>query len=419
MATLTEDGQDQDMAVSELSWMQARRAARECARPGAIVESSLEDAIGAVLAEPLQALTALPPFDVSAMDGFAVAGPGPWLVVGDVRAGSIADRVADGTAVRIATGAAMPMGTDAVLRREHSLISHDSDGERLFVGDASTGRTAPHPGFVEFGADIRPRGQECAAGEPLLEPGGVVTPAVVGMAAAAGFDLLRVVRPPSVALLILGDELLQRGVARDGRIRDALGPMLPGWISWAGGRSFPPQHLPDTIDNLVAALDDANADVIVTTGSTAAGPADHLHAALNFLGARWHVDGVHVRPGHPMCLATLPDGRHVVGLPGNPLAAISAVLTLLVPLLATLRGEHGAEEAHVLEAVLTVDVRPHPDSTRLLPIRSGFSGPEITATPTMHVGPAMLRGLSLADGIAVIPPGGGEIGSFVKVLPLP
>ena len=407
------------MAVSELSWMQARRAARECARPGPIVESTLEDAIGAVLAEPLQALTALPPFDVSAMDGFAVAGPGPWLVVGDVRAGSLSERVADGTAVRIATGAAMPMGTDAVLRREHSLTSRDSDGERLYVGDASTGRTAPHPGFVEAGADIRPRGQECAAGEPLLEPGGVVTPAVVGMAAAAGYDVIRVVRPPSVAILILGDELLSRGIARDGRIRDALGPMLPGWISWAGGRAFPPQHLPDTIDELVAAIDDANADVIVTTGSTAAGPADHLHAALNFLGARWHVDGVHVRPGHPMCLATLPDGRHVVGLPGNPLAAVSAVLTLLVPMLATLRGEHGADEAPILEAVLTVDVRPHPDRTRLLPVRRGFSGPEITATPTMHVGPAMLRGLSLADGVAVIPPGGGTIGSFVKVLPLP
>jgi molybdopterin molybdotransferase len=108
-----------------------------------------------------------------------------------------------------------------------------------------------------------------------------------------------------------------------------------------------------------------------------------------------------------------------VGLPGNPLAAISAVLTLLVPMLATLRGEQGAEEVQVTEAVLTVDVRPHPESTRLLPVRRGFSGPEVTATPTMHVGPAMLRGLSLADGIAVIGPGGGQIGSWVKVLPLP
>ena len=407
------------MAVADLSWTQARRAAREAARPGPIVETALESAIGSVLAEPLSALTALPPFDVSAMDGFAVGGPGPWLVVGDLRAGAVGERIADGTAVRIATGTAMPMGADAVLRREHALIFDERDGERLFVGNPTTGQMAPHPGFVEFGADIRPRGQDCAAGEPLLEPGGVVTPAVTGMAAAAGYDTLKVVRPPNVAILILGDELLQRGVARDGRIRDALGPMLPGWISWAGGRAFPPQHLPDTIDELVAALDDANADVIVTTGSTAAGPADHLHSALNFLGATWRVDGVNVRPGHPMCLATLPDGRQVVGLPGNPLAAISAVLTLLVPMLATLRGEHGADEVHILDAILTEAMRPHPDSTRLLPVRRGFTGPEITATPTMHVGPAMLRGLSLADGIAVIPPGGGEIGSFVKVLPLP
>ena len=407
------------MSVEDLSWTQARRVARDCARPGPIVEAPLETAIGAVLAEPLEALTALPPFDVSAMDGFAVAGPGPWLVVGDLRAGSLGERIADGTAVRIATGTAVPLGADAVVRREHALVSAERDGERLYVGNPATDQLAPHPGFVEFGADIRPRGQECAAGEPLLDPGGVVTPAVAGMAAAAGYDTLRVVKPPTVAILVLGDELLQRGVARDGRIRDALGPMLPGWISWAGGVAFPPQHLPDTVNELVAALDDANADVIVTTGSTAAGPADHLHAALNFLGARWQVDGVNVRPGHPMCLATLPDGRHVVGLPGNPLAAISAVLTLLVPMLATLRGEPGADEAHITEAVLTVDVRPHPESTRLLPVRRGFSGPEVTATPTMHVGPAMLRGLTLADGIAVIAPGAGGIGSFVRVLPLP
>ena len=151
-------------------------------------------------------------------------------------------------------------------------------------------------------------------------------------------------------------------------MRDALGPMLPGWVAWLGGRAFPPVRVPDTLAALLEALEDANADVIVTTGSTAAGPADHLHAALNRLGAHWVVDGVAVRPGTPMCLATLPDGRHVLGLPGNPLAAVSAVLTLAAPLLAALRGEVGADEARVEEAVLAVDVTAHPEHVRLVPV---------------------------------------------------
>ncbi|CAB4939442.1 unannotated protein [freshwater metagenome] len=406
-----------------MPWAQARRAAREAAGPLSVVDVPLALALGSVLAHPLVSATPLPPFDASAMDGWAVSGPGPWSVVGHLAAGQTLDRLADGTAVSIATGAALPIGADAILRRERGLVIGRNDanagGPKLYVGNPTTGDTAPHPGYVEPGLDIRPRGQESAAGELLLEAGGVVTPVVVGMAAAAGYDTLSVIRPPDVALLILGDELLERGHARDGRVRDALGPMLPGWVAWAGGRAFPPVRVPDTLEALLAELDDANADIVITTGSTAAGPADHLHAALTRLGARWVVDGVGVRPGSPMCLATLPDGRHVLGLPGNPLAAVSAILTLGTPLFAALRGEVGAEDARIEEAVLSMNVTSHPEHVRLVPVSRARGLVAVTATPTLHNGPAMLRGLALADGVAVIMPGGGARGSDVDVLPLP
>jgi len=411
----------EDRAVSELTpWARARRAAREAAGPLPVVPVPLPAAVGAVLAAPLVATTPLPPFDVAAMDGWAVAGPGPWTVVGELLAGQVLDHLVDGAAVEIATGTALPTGGDAVLRREHGLLEADGvHGSQLWVGDPARGLTAPHPGYVEPGSDIRARGAECAAGEHLLEAGGVVTPAVAGMAAAAGYDTLPVVRPPDVAILVLGDELLQRGPARDGRVRDALGPMVPGWIAWLGGRAFPPVHVPDTLEALLDALEDANADLVITTGSTAAGPADHLHAALNRLGAHWVVDGVAVRPGTPMLLATLPDGRHVLGLPGNPLAAVSAILTLAAPLIAALRGEVGADEARIEQAVLAVDVTTHPEHVRLIPVSRRRTDLGVEATPTLHAGPAMLRGLSLADGVAVIPPGTGERGTGVAVLPLP
>ena len=369
--------------MSELTpWARARRAAREAAGPLPVVPVPLAASVGAVLAAPLVAGTPLPAFDTSAMDGWAVAGPGPWTVVGELRAGQVLDRLVDGAAVAIATGTALPRGADAVLRREHGLLEDDGvHGRQLWVGDPVRGLTAPHPGYVEPGSDIRPRGGECAAGEHLLEAGGVITPVVAGMAAAAGYDTLPVVRPPDVAILVLGDELLDRGPARDGRVRDALGPMVPGWIAWLGGRAFPPVRVPDTLDALLDALEDANADLVVTTGSTASGPADHLHAALNRLGAHWVVDGVAVRPGTPMLLATLPDGRHVLGLPGNPLAAVSAVLTLAAPLIAALRGEVGADEMRIEQAVLAVDVVPHPEHVRLIPVSRRRRDLVVEATP--------------------------------------
>lgn len=397
----------------------ARRLAREAGSPLPVVEALLPDAVGSVLAAPLVAATPLPPFHASAMDGWAVSGPGPWTVVGSLLAGQTLDHLADGAAVQIATGAALPPGADAVLRRERGLVVDGPHSATLYVGDPETGQTDAHPGHIEPGADVRPRGQESAAGELLLEAGGVVTPVVAGMAAAAGYDALPVVRPPDIALLVLGDELLQRGRPRDGRVRDALGPMLPSWVAWAGGRAFPPAHVPDTLDALLEALDDANADVVITTGSTAAGPADHLHTALDRLGARWVVDGVAVRPGTPMCLATLPDGRHVVGLPGNPLAAVSAVLTLVVPLVAALRGEAGADQERVDEALLEEAVTGHPESVRLVPVVRERGELVTTARPTLFHGPAMLRGLAMADGMAVIPPGGSARGASVRVLALP
>ncbi len=398
------------------SWGRARRAAREAARPLPVVEVPLTAAVGAVLAHPIVAATPLPPVDAAATDGWAVAGPGPWAVV--ELAGSDAARLPDGTAAWMPSGASLPAGADAVLRRNRGLVLDDSGGERLYVGDSASGRTAPHPGYVVPGTDIRPRGQEATAGEVLLDAGGIVTPVVAGLAAAAGYDTVSVVRPPDVAILVLGDQFLARGPARDGRARDALGPMLPGWVAWAGGRAFPPVRVHGALADLVSEIDDVNADVVVVTGAT--GEHDDLvHAALTAFGARWVVDGVEVEPGGAMSLATLPDGRHVLALPETPLGAVAAVLTLGVPLLAAMRGEVGADEARIEEAVLDAEAPHHPERVSLVPVSRQRGDLVTTATPVTFTGPAMLRGLAVADGMAVIPAGGGARGSGVAVLPLP
>ncbi|MFE9256423.1 molybdopterin molybdotransferase MoeA [Streptomyces sp. NPDC006879] len=383
-------------------WDQARQCA---ARAGSAVRGDvhrvrLGQALGEVLAAPLEALTDLPSFDTSAMDGWAVAGPGPWNVrAGDILAGDAhPEPLADGAAVRIATGARVPADTTAVIRSEHSRVEA---GRRLFA-----------QADVVPGQDIRPRGQECRAGDLLLPAGSRVTPAVLGLAAAAGYDDLQTVARPCAEVLVLGDELLTEGRPREGLIRDALGPMLGPWLTALGADVVGTRRIGDTEDALHAAISGSDADLVLTTGGTAAGPVDHVHPALHRAGAELLVDGVRVRPGHPMLLARLDARRHLVGLPGNPLAAVSGLLTLAEPLLRMLSGQALRPRSC---APVGEDVPGHPHDTRLIPVTLRAE----LAVPLRYNGPAMLRGIATADALAVVPPHGAKAGQELELLDLP
>ncbi|MET9605069.1 molybdopterin molybdotransferase MoeA [Streptomyces sp. NPDC006512] len=386
-------------------------AAREAAvRAGSGVRGRthrvpLADAHGEVLEAPLEALSDLPSFDTSAMDGWAVAGPGPWHVrSGGILAGTEPPPpLADGEAVRIATGARVPADTSAVIRSEHAREA----GTQLYPQ-----RT------VSTGQDIRPRGQECRSGDLLLPVGSLVTPAVLGLAAAAGYDEL-VTRPrPRVEVLVLGDELLTGGRPHDGLIRDALGPMLGPWLTRLGAEVTGTRRLGDDpagAEALLKAVTGSTADLLITTGGTASGPVDHVHPVLARAGAELLVDGVAVRPGHPMLLARIgdrTDGRHLVGLPGNPLAAVSALLTLAEPLLRALAGRRQRPRYTV---PVQGDVPGHPYDTRLVPVLLT----DEHAVPLRYNGPAMLRGVAAADALAVVPPHGARSGQDLEVLDLP
>ncbi|MFD4985717.1 molybdopterin-binding protein [Streptomyces sp. NPDC058372] len=418
---------------------QAVRERTAGARPA--LELPPADALGLVLARPLAALTDLPPFDTSAMDGWAVAGPGPWQVRPDgVLAGQSGEAMADGEAVPIATGARVPREVTAVIRTEHGHLD-------------AHGRLHPRHEVIQ-GQDIRPRAQECRTGDTLLPAGSAVTPAVLGLAAAAGYDALAVHARPTVDLFVLGDELLTSGLPEDGLIRDALGPMLPHWLRVLGAEVRTVERLGDRPDALARALAASEADLVVTTGGTASGPVDFVHPTLDRLGAELLVDGVAVRPGHPMLLARTAPGQHLVGLPGNPLAAVCGLLTLAVPLLRGLAGAPlrqrpaagrtpgGGVLPDVYEtrrvqlstdplaataspgtattvsaptAILDTPAQGHPSDTRLIPVRVEAG----QARALSFGGPAMLRGVATADALAVVGPGGAEAGDLVELLALP
>ncbi|MES9505643.1 molybdopterin molybdotransferase MoeA [Streptomyces sp. NPDC000609] len=466
-----------------VSWEEARALAVRCGRAAAVRGGRipLDGALGHVLAEPLVALTDLPSFDTSAMDGWVVSGPGPWKIrepagtgakagtgskagagseksadadtdadtdtdagsgrgMGILAGQSAPAALADGDAVRIATGARIPADANAVIRSEHA---HVDETRGLLHAQQ---RVLP-------GQDIRPRGQECRAGDQLMPAGALVTPAVLGLAAAAGYDALVVVPRPRVDVLVLGDELLTGGLPHDGLIRDALGPMIGPWLRALGAEVSAPQRLGDDAAALRHALTTSDADLVVTTGGTAAGPVDHVHPVLAEIGAELLVDGVAVRPGHPMLLARLVkenaaagpserrsgargEGPYLVGLPGNPLAAVSGLLTLAEPLL---RGLAGRGPQVPYRAVVRDEVHGHPQDTRLVPVvhrvggtadrpeGNGYDGGSGTGTgsgaehvvPLRFSGPAMLRGIAAADGLAVVPPGGVRSGTEVEILDLP
>lgn len=386
-----------------MAWPDACRQAAAMAVPLVARRLPLTAAAGCLLATDLVALTDLPVCDTSAMDGWAVAGSPPWQVVADLPAGALlGHRLGEGQCAGIATGTVVPDGADAVLQVERS------------VRDATGVRPSDPDRVLAPRTHIRRAGEEAARGDVLLPAGTVVTAPVLGLAAAAGHDTLLVTPSATVDVFVLGDELSFSGPPKPGRTRDALGPQLPAWLSAFGARPPSIVRLPDRLDDLTAALATSLADVVITTGGTSVGPRDYVREAVARAGGRVIVDGVHVKPGHPMLLAALPDGRWLAGLPGNPLAACVALLTLVGPLL---NGLHGLAPAATVTATLATAEPGRPgDGHRLLPVRRDGDG---VAVMLPSCGSAMLRGLAQATGLVVVPPPGAAAGDEVEYLPLP
>jgi molybdopterin molybdotransferase len=369
-----------------VDWHTARRRAHAEARPLPGCSVELAAAAGLVLAEDLVSRVAQPAFDTSAMDGYAVAGRGPWTVLGEVRAGrQWLGCLRAGEAVAISTGAPVPAGSQAVLPVEGTTRS----GDEVSSLDGS----APGPGH-----HIRRTGENSPAGAVLADAGSVVSPAMLGLAAAAGHDRISVRPRPRVRLLVTGDELVTAGTGGAGRVRDALGPTLPPLVAGLGGDLVAITHIQDSFDELADAVGCGPAsEIILVTGSTSVGATDHLHRLLDRLGARPVVDGVACRPGHPQLLATLGPGRWLIGLPGNPYAAIVAAHTLLAPLLAGL----GGRPLPPLRRAAVAGAPPASDGHTLL-VPAAWDGDRLAVVPGHR--PSDLRGMAGADFLAVIDP---------------
>ncbi|SDX47013.1 molybdopterin molybdotransferase [Arthrobacter sp. cf158] len=395
----------QATCTEALTWADARQLAYRCATPLPSLSVSLRDAIGRTLTGPVTAHQDLPHYASSAMDGWAVNGTGnstgPWILAASGMP------LAAGQASVIATGGLVPRGATAVLRKESGFVSGDG---YLSLGPDS------RPGELSPGRHIRPAGEEASAGELLVPAGTVLNPAHIALAAVAGHDHLLVQRKPRVGVVLTGSEVVTSGEPAAGKVRDAFGPQLDAVISQLGGEPAGQLRIGDSYTEWLSALTHVDhgqrPDVTITTGGTGKSGTDHFRDAVAALGGRLLVDGIAMRPGHPAVLAELPDGHFIIGLPGNPLAAMMALMTLGEPLLTAL-GNRPLRKAGMMTC--GADIDPDPGRTRLVPCVVIHH----LALPATRTGPGMMRGLAGADGYMAVPPEGVAAGASVAVLPLP
>jgi molybdopterin molybdotransferase len=382
--------------IQEAHWEQARSQASESWKKLPSEKVLISLCVDRTLATDALALVELPTYPTSAMDGYAVCGKGPWKIVGEVKAGApMKGSLKEGTAVKIATGAVIPDKTLGIIRWEVATV----DGETL-------------SGEVKEGQDIRPAGLESKKGEVLAAAGTILNPGLIGLLAAAGHDLLDVVRAPKATIILLGDEIVLDGLPHDGLVRDALGPQLPGWLNRLGVEVIATEYISDELNLVVEAFAKAakSSDIIFTTGGTADGPRDHVHAAIAELKGELIVDRVKVRPGHPMLLAHI-NNVPLVGLPGNPQSAIVALLTLGQPVIDALMGRKEAE----LNQIVTGDDIDVPEGFTRLVLGNVVDG---WFEMGEYLGSAMLRGLAHSTGFAVADKSMEE-GEMIAWLPLP
>lgn len=303
---------------------------------------SLADSIGRVLAEPIVASRHQPPFDASAMDGWAIRradyAPGKaFAVAGESAAGkAFARAVQPGEAVRIFTGAPVPAGADLVIIQEEAV--RDGDTVRFEAGENPK-------------SNIRPAGGDFKAGDALLAPGLVIDPWRLGLVASAGLAKVPVARRPRVAILATGDELVAPGgTPRPDQIFESGSFSLVALIQAWGGEAVRLTAAADDAEAIAAAVDPVEADLIVTIGGASVGDHDLVKPALRTLGLELAVETVAVRPGKPTWFGRLADGRRVLGLPGNPASAMVCAELFLRPLLAALPSADA--ELHLVAARL-------------------------------------------------------------------
>lgn len=286
---------------------------------------AVEQALGRYLAADLCAARTQPPADLSAMDGYALCGPGPWQRMGESRAGApFAGSLTTGQCVRISTGAHLPHGADRVLLQEDAHLA----------GDMISTDQDP-----AVGSHVRARGFDFREGDRLLVRGTAMTPARIALALAAGHGQVSVARPARIAILDTGDELaVDPAHCAPHQIPASNGGMLAAMLAPLGCEVIRLGPIGDDHAALAAALSQAeSADILITSGGASVGDHDLVQDALTRWGAQIAFWRIAIKPGKPMMVATR-GAQVVLGLPGNPVSCFVTAFLFALPLVRAAMG---------------------------------------------------------------------------------
>jgi molybdenum cofactor synthesis domain-containing protein len=400
------------MALTPLEEVQAA-VLRECVplTPRAV---DLQEALGCVTSMPLEAEESVPPFDNTAMDGFAVRAvdsidpPTELKIVGTLAAGADPSgvEVRTGEAVRIMTGAPMPAGADAVVMVEQT----HTEGDVVVVDH-----------HADVGEHVRRAGDDLKPGDVVVESGTVLTPAHLGVLASLGYQRVPVFPRPRVGVLSTGDELVEGPQdLRPGQIRDSNRPTLLALVRQSGFVAVDLGLARDDEVTIAGAVERglATCDALVTSGGVSVGDFDYVKAVLDRLGSMqwWQVA---IRPAKPLAFGTV-QGKPVFGLPGNPVSSMVSFELFARPALRQMGGHRRLFRPQV-EAVVAEPIRRRPDGKLHLVRVIAAAGEDgrWRVRPVGGQGSHQLAAAAAANALALVPDGDGvAAGGAVKALVL-
>jgi len=372
----------------------------EWVQPLAAEDVPVARAAGRVVAEPALAVTDLPPFDSSAMDGYAVRArdtPGPLTVVGHSAAGKPESRaLGAGEAIAISTGAVVPEGADAVVPVERTSGEVEVEG-------------------VRPGENVRPQGGDARTGDVIVERGDVLRPPQLGALAAAGVVLVRCARTPRVSVLATGSELRAPGEQlAPGEIYESNSVLLAAQLDSAGAEVTVLHSVGDDERATRAALERGlDSDVLVTSGGVSVGPHDLVRGALAELGAEEVFWRVAVRPGKPIAFA-VRGGTLVFGLPGNPVSSLVGFELFVRPALLALQGARDPGPPYLPGRLgATLQRNEHRDD--LVRARTRIEDGAVVLEPLTGQESHMIVRSATASALVLVPRGSGALADGAQV----
>jgi len=399
-----------------MEYLQVSAAQRSILDSVAVLDAEaveIEKSLGRVLAEDVCANRDLPPYDVSAMDGFAmrsadlVKAPTILEIIEDIRAGEMPVKtIRAGQCARIMTGAPVPQGADAVLKVEDT--------------EALSGDRVQFNVTVKSGNDIRPLGENMRNGDVVLPTGTEITPGVIGILATVKRAQMQVYRRPRVAILSTGDELegLDEPV-NPNKIPDANSHALMAQLQALGIEPVMLGIARDDPAELAEYLERGlKFDVLLVSGGTSVGVHDYVRPTVESLGVKMKFWRVAMKPGHPMAFGTTEKTK-VFGLPGNPVSSMVCFEHFVAPALRSMMG-HARCFRRTIAARLMHDVKHRVGRTEFIRVTLAKEKAEAghTATSTGSQGSGILLSMARADGLMTVPAesSGLSAGAVVTVL---